>query len=76
MTEEINKVPTESPNFRTEAAIKLAELFPEAVADGKIDVGKVKEILGEDAGGGSDSAWFGLVSESPSERHSSLPQQH
>lgn len=58
MTEEINKVPTESPNFRTEAAIKLAELFPEAVADGKIDVDKVKEILGEDAGGGER---FGLV---------------
>ncbi|OIR46181.1 site-specific DNA-methyltransferase [Corynebacterium sp. NML130628] len=42
----INEVPGSSPNFRTELAEQLAELVPEAVADGKIDVEKLKELLG------------------------------
>ncbi|WP_288857748.1 hypothetical protein [uncultured Corynebacterium sp.] len=45
----INEVPGNSPEFRTELAEQLAELVPEAVADGKIDVEKLKELLG---GGG------------------------
>ncbi|OIR41774.1 hypothetical protein [Corynebacterium sp. NML120713] len=45
----INEVPGSSPEFRTELAEQLAELVPEAVADGKIDVEKLKELLG---GGG------------------------
>lgn len=56
MNEEINKVPAGSPDFRTEAATKLAELFPETVSDGKIDIDKIKELLGEDSGGGNDLA--------------------
>lgn len=40
----------DSPNFRTELAKKLEELVPEAVADGKIDTAKLKELLAEDAG--------------------------
>lgn len=56
VNEEINKVPAGSPDFRTEAATKLAELFPETVSDGKIDIDKIKELLGEDSGGGNDLA--------------------
>ena len=39
-----------SPNFRTDLAKKLEELVPEAIADGKVDVIKLKELLAEDAG--------------------------
>ena len=35
-----------SPDFRTELAARLAELVPEAVADGKIDARKLAELLG------------------------------
>lgn len=38
----INQVPSGSPEFRTELAEQLAELAPEAIADGKIDVEKAK----------------------------------
>ncbi|MGV0330280.1 hypothetical protein [Corynebacterium macginleyi] len=45
----INEVPGSSPEFRTELAEQLAELAPEAIADGKIDVEKLKELLEGDA---------------------------
>lgn len=48
MTDTINKVPETTPDFTTEAANKLAELFPEVVADGKVDIDKLKTILGVD----------------------------
>lgn len=48
MTDTINKVPETTPGFTTEAANKLAELFPEVVADGKVDIEKLKTILGVD----------------------------
>lgn len=48
----INKVDGASPNFQTELAKQIAELAPEVVADGKIDVDKLKELL---AGGGDVS---------------------
>ncbi|MEH1000677.1 site-specific DNA-methyltransferase [Limosilactobacillus reuteri] len=35
-------------NFRTEAAKKLAELFPEVVADGQIDIDALEELLDPD----------------------------
>ncbi|NRN73478.1 hypothetical protein IMAU80627_02032 [Lactobacillus helveticus] len=35
-------------NFRTEAAKKLAELFPEVVADGQIDTDSLEELLNPD----------------------------
>ncbi|MFR0612438.1 site-specific DNA-methyltransferase [Limosilactobacillus balticus] len=37
-----------TPNFKTEAANKLAELFPEVVADGQIDVDALEELLSPD----------------------------
>lgn len=49
MSDTINQVPETTPDFTTEAANKLAELFPEVVADGKVDLEKLKTILGVDA---------------------------
>lgn len=46
----LNQLPSTSPSFRTDLAKKLEELVPEAIADGKVDVVKLKELLAEDAG--------------------------
>lgn len=59
MTEELNKVPHETPNFTTEAAFQLAELFPEIVADGKINLDTLKTILNTDIEEGHER--FGLT---------------
>mgnify|MGYP000898068047 FL=1 len=59
MTEELNKVPHETPNFATEAASQLAELFPEIVADGKINLDALKTILDVDIEDGRER--FGLT---------------
>lgn len=58
MTEDVFETPSSTPNFQTELAEKLAELAPEAVADGKIDVLKLQELLAQDAGETSER--FGL----------------
>lgn len=50
MNEESNPINIQSLNFRTDLAKKLEELVPEAIADGKVDVIKLKELLAEDAG--------------------------
>ena len=47
-----------SPEFRTELAKQLEDLVPEAIADGKVDVAKLKELLDTDAGDTSER--FGL----------------
>ena len=47
---DINELSSTSPNFRTDLAKKLEELVPEVIADGKVDVVKLKELLAEDAG--------------------------
>jgi DNA methylase N-4/N-6 domain protein len=57
MSDQINEVPDTSPNFQSEVAQKLASLFPEVIADGKIDVAALQTLLGEDAAGGER---FGL----------------
>ncbi|WP_044496526.1 site-specific DNA-methyltransferase [Nesterenkonia massiliensis] len=49
MHDELNKIPGTTPDFRTELAEKLADLVPEAVADGKIDTKKLEELLNGDA---------------------------
>lgn len=49
-TQDIHEVSGKSPEFRTELAKQLEELVPEAIADGKVDVAKLKELLQEDAG--------------------------
>ncbi len=48
MTKELNEVPFTTPNFATEAASQLAKLFPEIVADGKINLDTLKTILDVD----------------------------
>lgn len=58
MTEDIQQVPSTSPNFRNELSRQLEELAPEVIADGKVDVAKLKELLGDDIG--SESERFGL----------------
>jgi site-specific DNA-methyltransferase (adenine-specific) len=57
MSDQINEVPATSPNFQSEVAQKLASLFPEVIADGKIDVAALQTLLGEDVAGGER---FGL----------------
>lgn len=49
MSEEIHETPSTTPNFQTELAAQLAELMPEVIADGKVDVEKLKELLDGDA---------------------------
>lgn len=58
MTEDVFETPSSTPNFQTELAEQLAELVPEAVADGKIDVLKLQELLSQDAADTSER--FGL----------------
>ncbi|WP_404372265.1 site-specific DNA-methyltransferase [Kytococcus sedentarius] len=58
MTDEIYETPSTTPNFQTELAAQLAELMPEVIADGKVDVEKLKELLDGDAADGSER--FGL----------------
>lgn len=56
--QDIYETPSGTPDFKTELAAQLSELIPEAIADGKVDVEKLKELLGEDAG--DDRERFGL----------------
>lgn len=59
MTKELNEVPCATPDFATEAASQLAELFPEIVADGKINLDTLKTILDVDVEDGHER--FGLT---------------
>lgn len=56
--QDIYETPSSTPDFKTELAAQLSELIPEAIADGKVDVEKLKELLGDDAG--DDRERFGL----------------
>lgn len=58
MTDEIYETPSTTPNFQTELAAQLADLIPEAIADGKVDVEKLKELLDDDVADGVER--FGL----------------
>lgn len=58
MSEEIHETPSTTPNFQTELAAQLAELMPEVIADGKLDVEKLKELLDGDTADTSER--FGL----------------
>ena len=58
MSDEIHETPSTTPNFKTELAAQLADLIPEAIADGKVDVEKLKELLGSDTADSSER--FGL----------------
>lgn len=54
----IQNVPASSPDFHTELAEKLSELLPEVIADGKVDVTKLKELLDGDTDDAAER--FGL----------------
>ncbi|MHB0828349.1 MAG: site-specific DNA-methyltransferase [Schaalia turicensis] len=56
--EDIQQVPPTTPNLHTDVARKLADLLPEVVADGKIDVAALQAVLGYDATTGTER--FGL----------------
>lgn len=56
--DDIIQINPTSPDFRTELADKIAELAPESVADGKIDLEKLKELLAEDVDNSTER--FGL----------------
>lgn len=49
MNDNIHETPSTTPNFQTELAAQLADLIPEAIADGKVDVAKLQELLSTDA---------------------------
>ncbi len=55
---DIQELSGKTPKFRTQLAKQLEDLVPEAIADGKIDVLKLKELLDEDAGDTNER--FGL----------------
>lgn len=55
---DIQEIQGTSPEFRTQLAKQLEEMVPEAIADGKVDVQKLKELLSEDAGDTNER--FGL----------------
>ena len=58
MSDDIQQTEAMSPDFQTELARKLEELVPEAIADGKVDIAKLRELLEDDAG--DESERFGL----------------
>lgn len=58
--DDIHEVPSHTPDFRTELAEELSRLVPEAVADGKIDIEKLRELLSEDVANDGREG-FGLV---------------
>jgi len=49
MSDDIYETSSTTPNFQTELAAQLADLIPEAIADGKVDVAKLQELLSTDA---------------------------
>jgi adenine-specific DNA-methyltransferase len=58
MSQDIYETPASTPNFKTALAAQLQNLIPEAIADGKVDVAKLQELLGDDAD--NESERFGL----------------
>lgn len=58
MSDEIYEVSSSTPNLHTELARQLEALVPEVIADGKVDVAKLRELLGDDVQ--DESERFGL----------------
>ena len=54
MTDEATKLPLESANIVNENITKLGQLFPEIMADGKIDFDKLREVLGDSVDDGQE----------------------
>jgi adenine-specific DNA-methyltransferase len=49
MNDDIYETSATTPNFQTALGAQLADLIPEAIADGKVDVAKLQELLSTDA---------------------------
>lgn len=58
MTDDVYEIPSTTPDLQTELALKLQELVPEAIADGKVDVAKLVELLAADTADSNER--FGL----------------
>lgn len=58
MEDNFHEVESTSPDYQTQAAHDIAQLFPQAVSDGKIDIDVIKTLLGEDVS--STRERFGL----------------
>ncbi|SFS17451.1 adenine-specific DNA-methyltransferase [Microbacterium sp. cf046] len=59
MSDDVREIPSTTPNFQSDLAAQLADLIPEAIADGKIDVAKLQELLSTDAADPTER--FGLI---------------
>ena len=55
---EIYEVPSSSANLKNELSIKLADLIPEIISDGKINLEKLRDVLGEDLDNSSERYGF------------------
>lgn len=58
MTNDIYETQPTTPNLKTELAAQLAKLVPEVIADGKVDVAKLIDLLGSDTADANER--FGL----------------
>ena len=58
MADDIYEIPSTTPDLQTELARKLQELVPEVIADGKVDIAKLAELLADDAADSNER--FGL----------------
>lgn len=58
MIDGINETPSATLNFQTKLAAQLADLVPEAIADGKVDIEKLKDLLEDDTDDANER--FGL----------------
>lgn len=58
MHDDIHETLSTTPSFKTELAAQLAELIPEVIADGKVDILKLQELLGSETADASER--FGL----------------
>lgn len=67
-----------TPNFRTEAAKKLAELYPEIISDGELDFVALKELLSDDLAinGGNEKYEFTWRGKRDSKRIADTPARN
>ena len=68
------KISLRSPNFQSELARQLADLAPQIISDGKLDVEKLQELLGEDSiGGGYEKFGLSWLGKRQAQRTAQLP---
>lgn len=68
------KISLRSPNFQSELARHLADLAPQIISDGKLDVEKLQELLGEDSTrGGYEKFGLSWLGKRQAQRTAQLP---